>query len=111
MNGHRTVFAPSSAIRNRILLSPEDISPLTVTNHNQPLQAQAHQKLKERMSRGSSSLPSQIPILPLFDQYVLFPGLLLRLRITDQTSIALLSHILHSDQTTLLNSVLGCVPT
>jgi Lon protease-like protein len=61
------------------------------------------------MSRGSS-LPSQIPILPLLEQHVLFPGLLLRLRITHQTSTALLSHILHSDQTTLLNLVLGCVP-
>lgn len=60
------------------------------------------------MSR--SSLPSQIPILPLYDQAVLFPGLLLRLRITGQTSSALLSHILRSDQATLVNLVLGCVP-
>ena len=61
------------------------------------------------MSR-SSSLPSQLPILPLYDQAVLFPGLLLRLRITGQASSALLSHILRSDQATLVNLVLGCVP-
>ena len=61
------------------------------------------------MSR-SPSLPSQLPILPLYEQAVLFPGLLLRLRITGQTSSALLSHILRSDQATLLNLVLGCVP-
>src|ERR1700724_1028723 len=61
------------------------------------------------MSR-SSSLPSQIPILPLYDRAVLFPGLLLRLRITGQTSSSLLSHILRSDQATLVNLVLGSVP-
>lgn len=61
------------------------------------------------MSR-TSSLPSQIPILPLHDQAVLFPGLLLRLRIAGQTSSALLSHIVRSDQATLVNLVLGCVP-
>lgn len=61
------------------------------------------------MSR-TSSLPSQIPILPLYDQAVLFPGLLLRLRVTGQTSSALLSHIVRSDQATLVNLVLGCVP-
>src|SRR5271170_7027852 len=61
------------------------------------------------MSRNST-LPSQIPILPLFDQAVLFPGLLLRLRITDPTSTALLSHVLRSDQATLINLVLGCIP-
>jgi Lon protease-like protein len=61
------------------------------------------------MSRNSS-LPSQIPILPLYDQAVLFPGLLLRLRITGQNSSALLSHIVRSDQATLVNLVLGCVP-
>src|SRR5437762_13572602 len=61
------------------------------------------------MSRRPS-VPSQIPILPLFDQAVLFPGLLLRLRITTQTSTALLSHIIRSDQATLVNFVLGCVP-
>jgi Lon protease-like protein len=57
-----------------------------------------------------SSLPSQIPILPLYEQSVLFPGLLLRLRITAQTSTALLSHVLRSDQATLINLVLGCIP-
>jgi hypothetical protein len=61
------------------------------------------------MSRVSS-LPSQIPILPLYDQAVLFPGLLLRLRVTSQASSALLSHILRSDHSTLVNLVLGCVP-
>ena len=61
------------------------------------------------MSR-TSSLPSQIPILPLYDQAVLFPGLLLRLRVTGQTSSALLSHVVRSDQATLVNLVLGCVP-
>jgi Lon protease-like protein len=61
------------------------------------------------MSRHSS-LPNQIPILPLYNQAVLFPGLLLRLRITSQSSTALLSHILRSDQATLINLVLGCVP-
>jgi Lon protease-like protein len=61
------------------------------------------------MSR-KSSLPTQIPILPLYDQAVLFPGLLLRLRITSDSSTALLAHILRSDQTTLINLVLGCVP-
>ena len=61
------------------------------------------------MSRNSS-LPTQIPILPLYDQAVLFPGLLLRLRITSKSSTALLSHILRSDQATLINLVLGCVP-
>src|SRR5271170_616365 len=62
------------------------------------------------MSR-SISLPSQIPILPLLDREVLFPGLLLRLRVTSQSSTEFLSHILHSDQPTLVNFVLGCVPT
>ena len=57
-----------------------------------------------------SNLPSQIPILPLYDGAVLFPGLLLRLRVTAQTSTALLSHVLRSDQTTLINLVLGCIP-
>ena len=61
------------------------------------------------MSRPSS-LPSQIPILPLFDQAVLLPGLRLRFRITTQTSNALLSHILRLDQATPINLVLGCVP-
>lgn len=61
------------------------------------------------MSRNAT-LPSQIPILPLFEQAVLFPGLLLRLRITDPTSTALLSHVLRSDQATLINLVLGCIP-
>ena len=58
----------------------------------------------------ASSLPSQLPIIPLFDQAVLFPGLLLRLRITTPTSTALLSHIRPWDQATLINLVLGCVP-
>jgi len=57
-----------------------------------------------------SSLPPQVPILPLYDQSVLFPGLLLRLRVTAQTSTALLSHVLRSDQATLINLVLGCIP-
>jgi Lon protease-like protein len=61
------------------------------------------------MSRRTS-LPAQVPILPLFDQAVLFPGLLLRLSITSPTSTALLSHVLRSDQQTLINLVLGCVP-
>ena len=61
------------------------------------------------MSRNSS-LPPQIPILPLYDQAVLFPGLLLRLSITTPSSTALLSHVLRSDQTTLINLILGCVP-
>ena len=61
------------------------------------------------MSR-TSSLPSQIPIIPLFDQVVLLPGLRLKLRITTQTSTALLSHILRLDQATSINLVLGCVP-
>jgi Lon protease-like protein len=61
------------------------------------------------MSRDSS-LPTHIPILPLYDQAVLFPGLLLRLRITSKSSTALLSHVLRSDQATLINLVLGCVP-
>ena len=58
----------------------------------------------------TSSLPTQLPILPLFDQAVLFPGLLLRLSITNSTSTALLTHILRSDQATLIHFVLGCVP-
>ena len=57
-----------------------------------------------------SSLPSQIPILPLYEQAVLFPGLLLRIRVTSPSSSALLSHILRSDHSTLVNLVLGCVP-
>ena len=58
-----------------------------------------------------SSLPSQIPILPLYERVVLFPGLLLRLTVTSQSSSsALLSHILRSDHSTLVNLVLGCVP-
>jgi hypothetical protein len=58
-----------------------------------------------------SSLPSQIPILPLYEQAVLFPGMLLRLRVTSQSSSApLLSHILRSDHSTLVNLVVGCVP-
>jgi Lon protease-like protein len=61
------------------------------------------------MSRRTS-LPAQVPILPLFDQAVLFPGLLLRLSITSPTSTALLSNALRSDQQTLINLVLGCVP-
>jgi len=61
------------------------------------------------MSRNTT-LPTQIPILPLFDQAVLFPGLLLRVRITDPTSTALLAHVLRSDQSTLINLVLGCIP-
>jgi len=61
------------------------------------------------MSR-SITLPPQIPILPLLDREVLFPGLLLRIRITSQSSTDFLSHILHSDQPTLVNLVLGCVP-
>jgi hypothetical protein len=61
------------------------------------------------MSR-SPSLPSQLPILPLFNQSILFPGLLLRLSITGQSSTALLNHILRSDQATLVSLVLGCVP-
>lgn len=61
------------------------------------------------MSRGTS-LPSQIPILPLFDQAVLLPGLRLPLRVTNPISSALLSHILRSDPATLGNLVLGCVP-
>jgi hypothetical protein len=71
--------------------------------------ANAHEPLFN-MSRNNSTLPNQIPILPLFDQAVLFPGLLLRLRITDATSTALLSHVLRSDQATLMNLVLGCIP-
>jgi Lon protease-like protein len=67
------------------------------------------EKKAEKMSRNSS-LPTQIPILPLYDQAVLFPGLLLRLRITSKSSTALLSHILRSDQATLINLVLGCIP-
>lgn len=58
----------------------------------------------------STSLPSQIPILPLFDQAVLLPGLPLRVRITSQTSPALLSHILRSGKAGPINSILGCVP-
>lgn len=61
------------------------------------------------MSR-TSSLPTHIPILPLFDHAVVFPGLLLRIRVTTQTSMPLLSHMLRSDQSTLINLVLGCVP-
>ena len=59
--------------------------------------------------RGSS-LPSQIPILPLIDQDVLFPGLFLHLRITSPAAIAFLSHIPRLDQATWVNLVLGCVP-
>jgi Lon protease-like protein len=55
-------------------------------------------------------MPSQLPILPLFQQAVLFPGLLLRLRITDPASTALLTHVLRSDQATLINLILGCIP-
>jgi len=57
-----------------------------------------------------TSLPAHIPILPLYDQAVLFPGLLLRLHITTVSSTALLTHILRSDQATLVSLVLGCVP-
>jgi hypothetical protein len=62
------------------------------------------------MPRGQSSLPSQIPILPLFDQAVLFPALLLRLTIKAQSSASLLSHILRSDQAPITELVVGCVP-
>jgi len=58
-----------------------------------------------------SSLPSQIPILPLYEPAVLFPGQHLRLRVTSKSSsFALLSHILRSGHSTLVNLVLGCVP-
>ena len=59
---------------------------------------------------SSSSLPNQLPILPLFDRSVLFPGLLLRLSVTNPASTAFLNHFLRSDQTSLVNLVLGCVP-
>jgi Lon protease-like protein len=55
-------------------------------------------------------LPSQIAILPLSDQAVLFPGLLLRLRVPAQTSAKFLSRVLQSDQNTWVSLVLGCVP-
>jgi ATP-dependent protease La (LON) substrate-binding domain len=64
----------------------------------------------KRPMAPSSSLPTQLPILPLFDQAVLFPGLLLRLSVTAPSSTALLNHVLRSDQSTLNNLVLGCVP-
>jgi hypothetical protein len=58
----------------------------------------------------TSSLPNQLPILPLFDKAVLFPGLLLRLSVTTPPSTSLLNHVLRSDQSTLHNLILGCVP-
>lgn len=62
------------------------------------------------MSRPFSSLPTQVPILPLLDQKILFPGLLLRVRVTSAGSTSLLNHVLRSDQATRGGLVLGCVP-